>query len=89
MKREEKTKEELLQKLNEELEKALKEAEIDCKQYRFMSIGFKQAPDSEGCNWPDAKCDRGGGIAYGETRSMIDGIVRKIVDEARKKYNLK
>ncbi|MGC9965839.1 MAG: hypothetical protein ABSE08_10575 [Syntrophobacteraceae bacterium] len=80
MERELKTKEELLKILNEELKKV-----EDSEGYRFDSIGFKLIePDSEGCNWSSAVF-HGSGVHCEPMMPIVD----RIIQEARRKYNLK
>jgi hypothetical protein len=74
------TREELLAILNEELKKR-----EGMENYSFTSVGYELVePDAEGCNWSTPVL-RGSGVPL----EPCIPIARRVVEEARKKYNLK
>jgi hypothetical protein len=85
MERELKTKEELLEILDEKIKKA-----EGCEGYRIEAVELA-GPNSEGCNWSglvfEVKSSREPPIEIPPLDR--DARIDKIVEEARKKYNLK
>lgn len=80
MEREEVSRDELLKILNEELSK-YEECE-DCKFSRVVQLA---RPDSEGCNWSNRLYLR----CSGRPSKLCEPFAQNVINEARKKYNLK
>ena len=57
----------------------------ECNRYRVTGITKLQAPDAEGCNWSPRISIGSGGKS---SRDPCASIAERIVDEARRKFNL-